>query len=129
MPNLEPNAEPPRRVTPLEVPAMQAGSALRFPLTREQLSARVREALDEDGAFNDVTTIATVRSDRRARASVVRDRGHAGRRPLVLGDLPGPGPESLHARGRRGRPPADARRDGGVHHRPCPCHARRSGWR
>jgi nicotinate-nucleotide pyrophosphorylase (carboxylating) len=48
---------------------------LRFPLTREQLSARVKEALDEDGAFNDVTTIATVRSDRRARAALVARQG------------------------------------------------------
>jgi nicotinate-nucleotide pyrophosphorylase (carboxylating) len=48
---------------------------LRFPLTREQLSVRVKEALDEDGAFNDVTTIATVRSDRRARAALVARQG------------------------------------------------------
>ena len=48
---------------------------LRFPLTRDQLSARVREALDEDGAFNDITTIATVRSDRRARAALVARQG------------------------------------------------------
>lgn len=48
---------------------------LRFPLTRDQLSARVREALEEDGAFNDITTIATVRSDRRARAALVARQG------------------------------------------------------
>jgi nicotinate-nucleotide pyrophosphorylase (carboxylating) len=48
---------------------------LRFPLTREQLVTRVREALEEDGAFNDVTTIATVRSDRRARAALVARQG------------------------------------------------------
>ncbi|NUQ12512.1 MAG: carboxylating nicotinate-nucleotide diphosphorylase [Gemmatimonadaceae bacterium] len=48
---------------------------LRFPLTREQLAARVREALEEDGAFNDITTIATVRSDRRARAALVARQG------------------------------------------------------
>jgi nicotinate-nucleotide pyrophosphorylase (carboxylating) len=74
MPDLEPNLPPPRRVTPLEMPAA-ARDGLRFPLTREQLVVRVREALEEDGAFNDVTTIATVRSDRRARAALVARQG------------------------------------------------------
>ena len=67
----QPGAIPPRRVTPLEVPALNAADRLRFPLTREQLTARVRDALEEDGAFNDITTIATVLSERRARASLV----------------------------------------------------------
>jgi len=74
MPNLEPNVPPPRRVTPLEMPAA-ARDGLRFPLTRDQLVARVRDALEEDGAFNDITTIATVRSDRRARAALVARQG------------------------------------------------------
>ena len=74
MPNLEPNVPPPRRVTPLEMPAVPR-DGLRFPLTRDQLVARVRDALDEDGAFNDITTIATVRSDRRARAALVARQG------------------------------------------------------
>jgi nicotinate-nucleotide pyrophosphorylase (carboxylating) len=74
MPNLEPNVPPPRRVTPLEMPAA-ARDGLRFPLTRDQLAARVRDALEEDGAFNDITTIATVRSDRRARAALVARQG------------------------------------------------------
>lgn len=73
MPNLEPNL-PPRHVTPLETPAVPR-DGLRFPLTRNQLVARVREALEEDGAFNDITTIATVRSDRRARAALVARQG------------------------------------------------------
>lgn len=74
MPNLEPNVPPPRRITPLETPAVPR-DGLRFPLTREQLVQRVRDALDEDGAFNDITTIATVRTDRRARASLVARQG------------------------------------------------------
>jgi nicotinate-nucleotide pyrophosphorylase (carboxylating) len=74
MPNLEPNVPPPRRVTPLETPAVPR-DGLRFPLTRDQLAARVREALEEDGAFNDITTIATVRTDRRARAALVARQG------------------------------------------------------
>jgi nicotinate-nucleotide pyrophosphorylase (carboxylating) len=60
----------PRTVTPLSVPAITA-SRLRFPLTQEQLTALVHDALEEDQAFNDITTIATVVSTRRARASLV----------------------------------------------------------
>ncbi len=60
----------PRTVTPLSVPALNY-DRLRFPLTHDQLSSLVRGALEEDQAFNDVTTIATVLSSRRARASLV----------------------------------------------------------
>src|SRR6478735_479718 len=60
----------PRTVTPLSVPALNY-DRLRFPLTHDQLSSLVRAALEEDQAFNDVTTIATVLSSRRARASLV----------------------------------------------------------
>ena len=67
----ESHAIPPRRVTPLEVPAIHATDRLRFPLTREQLASKVRDALEEDGAFHDITTIATVLSERRARAALV----------------------------------------------------------
>ena len=56
----------PRTITPLTgVPAMDAGT-LRFPLRRSQLDQVMRDALQEDGAFNDITTIATVVSDRRS---------------------------------------------------------------
>jgi nicotinate-nucleotide pyrophosphorylase (carboxylating) len=60
----------PRTVTPLSVPALNY-DRLRFPLTHDQLSSLVRGALEEDQAFNDVTTIATVLTSRRARASLV----------------------------------------------------------
>lgn len=60
----------PRTVTPLQMPALNS-DRLRFPLTQEQLTQLAREALDEDQAFNDITTIATVLSTRRARASLV----------------------------------------------------------
>jgi nicotinate-nucleotide pyrophosphorylase (carboxylating) len=60
----------PRTVTPLSVPALN-NDRLRFPLTQDQLSSLVRSALEEDQAFNDVTTIATVLSSRRARAALV----------------------------------------------------------
>jgi len=54
----------------MSVPALNY-DRLRFPLTHDQLSSLVRGALEEDQAFNDVTTIATVLSSRRARASLV----------------------------------------------------------
>jgi nicotinate-nucleotide pyrophosphorylase (carboxylating) len=49
---------------------------LKFPLKQQALDALVRGALEEDGAFDDLTTIATVVSERRARASLVaRENG------------------------------------------------------
>jgi len=71
-----PRTTPPRRLTPLDTPSVDPRSVLRFPLSQVQTAATVRQALEEDGAFNDVTTIATVLSDRRARARLVtRDAG------------------------------------------------------
>lgn len=62
----------PRTITPLSVPALNSATAtLRFPLTHEGLYALVRSSLQEDGAFNDITTIATVVSSRRSRARLV----------------------------------------------------------
>lgn len=61
----------PRTITPLSVPAAQVDGALKFPLKQAELEKIVRAALDEDSAFNDITTIATVVSDRRARATLV----------------------------------------------------------
>ena len=74
----------PRKVTPLSVPALRQ-DGLRFPLDIPKLQALVRAALDEDGAFNDLTTIATVVSDRRARATLVaRGSGVVAGVPLAL---------------------------------------------
>ena len=61
----------PRSITPLSVPSIQGDTLLRFPLNQDQLHSCVRAALEEDGAFNDITTIATVVSSRHARASLV----------------------------------------------------------
>lgn len=61
----------PRTITPLSVPALDTAALLRFPLTHDALDALVRSALHEDGAFNDITTIATVVSHRRSRARLV----------------------------------------------------------
>ena len=61
----------PRIVTPLAAPIIDPELQLDFPLDEHEIRAYVREALDEDQAFKDVTTIATVLSDRRARATLV----------------------------------------------------------
>ena len=72
----------PRRLTPLAMPTVDTQGALRFPLEQPALETLVRAALHEDGAFNDLTTIATVVSDRRARATLVA------REPGVIAGIP-----------------------------------------
>ena len=75
----------PRTITPLSVPAVNGPGILRFPLKHEVLSESVRSALDEDGAFDDVTTIATVVSDRRSRGTLMaRENGVVCGIPLAL---------------------------------------------
>jgi nicotinate-nucleotide pyrophosphorylase (carboxylating) len=75
----------PRTITPLSIPEVTDFSLLRFPLTQDALNVAVRSALHEDGAFNDITTIATVVSDRRARATLVaRENGVICGVPLAL---------------------------------------------
>lgn len=64
---------PPRRLTPLETPVFAPAGA-GFPLADAALLAVVRAALEEDHAFEDVTTIATVVSTRHARAALVARR-------------------------------------------------------
>ena len=65
----------PRTILPLSVPAVDGAGILRFPLRQQALHALVRSALEEDGAFNDLTTIATVISGRRSRATLVAREG------------------------------------------------------
>ena len=59
---------PPRRITPLEPPHFGGG---RFPLSEAEILTLVQGALDEDAAFGDVTTLATVLPTRRTRARLV----------------------------------------------------------
>lgn len=61
----------PRYITPLSTPAVSSVGVLRFPYAQNELHALVKSALDEDGAFNDLTTIATVVSERHARGRLV----------------------------------------------------------
>lgn len=57
---------------------------VHFPLTRQETHDLVRAALAEDDAFNDVTTIATVLSDRRALCTLVaREQGVIAGVPLA----------------------------------------------
>jgi nicotinate-nucleotide pyrophosphorylase (carboxylating) len=77
----------PRMITPLSTPsiAQMSRSALAFPLVAAALDNLVRVALEEDGAFNDITTIATVVTERRARASLVaKQPGVVAGVPLVI---------------------------------------------
>ena len=75
---------PPRRITPLATPTYApVGSG--FPLDEQALVARVRAALEEDHAFDDVTTISTVVTSRHARARLVaRAPGVVAGVPLAL---------------------------------------------
>jgi nicotinate-nucleotide pyrophosphorylase (carboxylating) len=75
----------PRTITPLSVPAVNGPGIQRFPLKHKVLSELVRSALDEDGAFDDITTIATVVSDRRSRGTLMaRENGVVCGVPLAL---------------------------------------------
>jgi nicotinate-nucleotide pyrophosphorylase (carboxylating) len=75
----------PRTITPLSEPGVDGSGMLRFPLSHDALNSLVQSALHEDGAMNDLTTIATVVSERRARAKLVaRDSGVVCGVPLAL---------------------------------------------
>ena len=62
-----------RTVTPLGSRAVQT-STLPFPLSAADVTAHVRMALQEDQAFNDVSTLATVVSTRHVRSAIVARR-------------------------------------------------------
>jgi nicotinate-nucleotide pyrophosphorylase (carboxylating) len=75
---------PPRRITPLH-PARFAAQEPGFPLTDAGIIALVQDALDEDGADRDVTTVSTVLAGHRARARLVaRANGIVCGVPLAL---------------------------------------------
>jgi nicotinate-nucleotide pyrophosphorylase (carboxylating) len=75
-------ARPPRRITPFEAPQFASG---RFPLSESAIIALVQNALDEDAAFGDITTLATILPTRRTCATlVVRETGVISGVPLAL---------------------------------------------
>lgn len=74
----------PRRITPLASPVF-APAQTGFPLPQRALVALVRTALEEDCAFEDVTTIGTVVPGHHARGSLVaREDGVMAGVPLAL---------------------------------------------
>lgn len=74
----------PRRITPLKTPIYSPDGA-GFPLDDGAIAALVRAALDEDRAFEDVTSIATVVTARHSRAALVaRSSGVLAGVPLAL---------------------------------------------
>ena len=108
----------PRTITPLSVPAVDGTGLLRFPLRQPALEELVRAALEEDGAFNDLTTIATVVSDRRSRATLVRARSRRRvRRAARARRLSPTRPEGVDPRRPRRRRARSRRRSGPVRHR------------
>jgi nicotinate-nucleotide pyrophosphorylase (carboxylating) len=75
----------PRTITPLSTPAIGGAGMLRFPYSQDGLRTLVKSALDEDDAFNDLTTLATVVSDRHARGRLVaREAGVLSGVPLAV---------------------------------------------
>ena len=64
----------PRLQHPLAATGFAQYDGLAYPLTALKTSARVRDALMEDCADNDITTLATVLSERHGRASIVARR-------------------------------------------------------
>ncbi len=82
----KPEPRYPRTFTPMNgTPAVRPDEGVLFPLDDKALAALVKSALDEDQAFDDVTTIATVVSTRRSRAMMVaRDAGVVCGTPLAI---------------------------------------------
>ena len=60
-----------RRIAVLAERGFTPAGALRFPNSRLMTESMVRDALAEDVAENDITAIATIVSDRRARCSII----------------------------------------------------------
>lgn len=76
--------QPPRRITPLATPAY-APPGGGFPFSESQIVELVRTALEEDRAFDDLTTLATVVPGHHARGSLVaRADGVVAGVPLAL---------------------------------------------
>ena len=74
----------PRRIAILAERGLGPSGALRFPYARLMTSTMVREALEEDGAGDDITSIATIQTERRARCRIIaRQRGVIAGIPLA----------------------------------------------
>jgi nicotinate-nucleotide pyrophosphorylase (carboxylating) len=74
----------PRRIAALAERGFTPTRGLRFPYARLLTATMVREALEEDAAASDITSIATVVSDRRSRCAIVaRETGVIAGIPLA----------------------------------------------
>ncbi len=74
----------PRRIAALAERGFAPTRGLRFPFARLMTATIVRNALEEDAAASDISSIATIVSDRRARCSIVaREAGVICGIPLV----------------------------------------------
>src|SRR5215212_1289164 len=74
----------PRRIAILAERGLGPSGALRFPFARLMTATLVREALEEDAADSDITSIATIPTARRARGRIVaRKRGVIAGIPLA----------------------------------------------
>lgn len=74
----------PRRIAILAERGLGPSGSLRFPFARLMTATIVHDALEEDGADNDITSIATVQTERRARCRIVaRERGVIAGIPLA----------------------------------------------
>jgi len=73
-----------KRIAALAARGFTPAGPLRFPYARLKTSTLVREALEEDAATNDIASIATIISDRRARCAIVsREAGVIAGIPLA----------------------------------------------
>lgn len=74
-----------RTITPRDVRAVAGNGELFFPFNPKELARLVHAALEEDRAFQDVTTIATVLTDRHIRGRLVaRETGVVAGIPLAV---------------------------------------------
>lgn len=66
----------PRRIAILAQRGLGPSGPLRFPYARLKTASMVRDALEEDAADNDITSIATILTERRSRCRIIaRQRG------------------------------------------------------
>lgn len=65
----------PRRIAALAERGFAPTRGLRFPYARLMMATIVRDALEEDAAASDVTSIATIVSERRTRAAIIAREG------------------------------------------------------
>jgi len=74
----------PRKIAILAERGLGTPGPLRFPYARLMTAAMVRQALEEDQADSDITSIATIATERRARCRIVaRQRGVIAGIPLA----------------------------------------------